>query len=168
MLLAFSACSGSPSESYLTHIGDLPSAMREAKTFGLHPNARYVNSRPGDFAFDIRGSMDGAIGKVFTDAGYSASGHTRADRVIAYAIGASEHMRDEKVRKIFGISPEANSPSATSRGALVIAILDAESNVVFRAAASAPIEAAPIRDAELQRRNILKAVSDLLSKLPQR
>ena len=168
MLVALASCSGAPTEPYLTHIGDLSSAMEGAKTFGLHPHARYVNSRPGDFAFDIRGSMDGAIGKVFTEAGYSVTGHTHADRVIAYAIGANEHMRDEKVQEIFGISPEADAAPGISRGALVIAVLDANSNVVFRAAASGPIEEAPMRNADLQRKNILKAVRDLLIDLPQK
>lgn len=142
--------------------------MRGAQTFGLHPHARYVKSRPGDFAFDIRGSVDSAIGRVFTDAGYSASGHTQADRLVAYAIGANDRMSDESVQKIFGISPEADVHSGMSRGALVIAILDANSNVLYRVAASGPIEEAPMRNSELQRSNILQAVRELLSEMPQR
>ncbi len=167
-LFGITACTAPPAETDLTRVGDLAVAMKGAQTFGLHPNARYVNPRPGDFAFDIRSSMDGAISKVFIDAGYSNTDHSRADRVIAYAIGTHEHMRDSSVQEFFGITPKPDVRPSTFRGALVIAILDPHSNVVFRGTASRPVQEAPMRDAERQRKRILKAVSDLLVDLPQR
>lgn len=148
--------------------GNLADAIAGTRTFALHPRACFVKTRDGDFAFGVRTNLDGAIAEVFTSAGYQSSAHTSADRTIAYAIGQSAQLPDQQLTKIFGIAPGGSATNADRRGSLVLVVLDSNEHVLFRTAATGPINDGPDRNDAAQREGILATVRTLLAELPQR
>lgn len=172
MALGLTACATSTESKWVTsessvRSGDIQRAMQGARTVALHPRARVVRPLSGDFEFDIREAIEGAIARTLRSAGYEFVSPQQADRLIAYAIGATGTMADAELVQIFGISSGVDTTSGATRGGVVLAIAHPGTGaVLYRTSGSAAITGKPSRDASTKAAEVRRAIEKLFEPLP--
>jgi len=136
------------------------------RRFALLPKGRVVRSLPGRDPAQTRAVIERAIADELSSRGYAVGPVGGADRVIAYAAGATGTLDDESLNEVFGISPGLDGPGGGMRGALVMAILAPSGEIVWRGSVQARLHEAP--SPEERAAVIRRAVRSLLSGLPAR
>ena len=142
----------------------LPRALNGITRVALHPRGRLVRVEDDKRVASLRSSMDSAVLDQFQSKGYVIVPASRAQVLIAYAVGVTGELEDADLQRAFGVTAGMNLGDGARRGAIVLALFDQRTEQsTWRASASA---AAEITDNAERDRSIVKAISALLQGLP--
>ena len=166
VLTATAACTTTtdPEPVSVVAIGSPDAAARAMRTYAWSPTATIVPDDPAYDAARLESTLRTAIADVMTARGYRLAPPDAADRHIAYALGLSTILDDERLARTFGFTPGTDTDNATY-GTLVIAILDPRTGTpLYRAGMQAL--ARPGATERQRQERIDDAVQRLIGALP--
>jgi len=159
-----------PSQPVLTTIGVGSLAAVGApgvRTFSIMPNGRIVRTLPGAEPARTVAAIDQALTQNLQRNGYlvvPTNVARPADRIIAYAAGATGTLDDESLNRVFGLSPGLDNNQDQLRGAIVVAIMSRTGEVIWRGAVGAELDDHASQSQRLERFD--NAIATLLRNLP--